>query len=178
MTDYKLVPVEPTLDMLREGMDVYASEDCAEADVLGIYKSMLAAAPTVQGEPVGYIRKSALELMKSDELGVRANIIKEPRYPDCVALYTAPQPAPGLTEALRQYQHNDGSGLVFGYDRLLVDQYVAGLVEALEFIAKSVHPQGNGPGVVIRDVDGRDWRNWLETAEQLLAAHRKQGGEA
>src|SRR5690554_5618488 len=46
----------------------------------------------VQGEPIGYIRRSALELMKNDELGVRANIIKEPRYRDCVALYTAPQP--------------------------------------------------------------------------------------
>lgn len=45
MTDYKLVPVEPTLDMLSEGMEVYCSEDCAEADVLGIYKAMLAAAP-------------------------------------------------------------------------------------------------------------------------------------
>ena len=27
MSDYKLVPVEPTLDMMREGMEVYASED-------------------------------------------------------------------------------------------------------------------------------------------------------
>src|SRR5690606_12827693 len=51
MSDYKLVPVEPTLDMMREGMEVYASEDCAEADVLGIYKAMLAAAPAVQGGP-------------------------------------------------------------------------------------------------------------------------------
>lgn len=48
---------------------------------------------------------------------------------------TAPD-IPGLTEALRQYQHNDGSGRVFGYDKLLVDRHVAGLVEALEIKAQ------------------------------------------
>ena len=52
----------------------------------------------VQEEPLGYIRRSAIELMKRDELGVRANIIKEPRYPDCVAIYTAPHPAPDVAE--------------------------------------------------------------------------------
>lgn len=56
--------------------------------------------PAVQGELVGYIRRSALELMKNDELGVRANIVKEPRYPDCVALYTASQPAESDEEHL------------------------------------------------------------------------------
>lgn len=47
---------------------------------------------------------------------------------------------PGLTEALRQYQHNDGSGLVFGYDRLLVDQHVAQLVEALKAMVDRYAP--------------------------------------
>lgn len=54
MSDYKLVPVEPTLDMLCEGTDVYGREDCAETDVLGIYKAMIAVAPDLQGERVGW----------------------------------------------------------------------------------------------------------------------------
>src|SRR5690554_6750614 len=121
MTNFKIVPVEPTWDMEETGQ--YSLEaGCYAGD---IYANMLADAPAVnivatkneqgqivsvtlqdedhrileviaeaaaQGEPIGYIRRSALELMKNDELGVRANIIKEPRYRDCVALYTAPQP--------------------------------------------------------------------------------------
>jgi len=84
MTDYKLVPVEPTLNMLCEGMEVYCIEDCEEAAVLGIYKAMLAAAPAVQGEAVAWqlrtqderllrsaansLRGYALELMLSHTL--------------------------------------------------------------------------------------------------------------
>tara|TARA_R110000751_G_scaffold67956_1_gene138455 strand:+ start:2106 stop:2588 length:483 start_codon:yes stop_codon:yes gene_type:complete len=36
----------------------------------------------------------------------------------------------GLSEALRQYRHNDGSdGFVFGYDKEMTDRYVAGLAQ-------------------------------------------------
>lgn len=72
------------------------------------------------------------------------------------------QPAPdvpGLTEALRQYQHNDGSGLVFGYDKLLVDQYVAQLVKALMACAKA--SSAAEVGLIV---------------DAALIAHRKQGG--
>lgn len=50
MTDYKLVPVEPTPEMLAEG------EHALEAGCYasGIYADMLAAAPAVQGEPVAW----------------------------------------------------------------------------------------------------------------------------
>ena len=40
--------------------------------------------------------------------------------------------APGLVEAMRQYRHNDGSGVVFGYDLETTQRVVAALVEALE----------------------------------------------
>lgn len=56
MTGYKLVPVEPTEDMLVAGQEEWAHrphgalEDCEEAR--SIYKAMLAAAPAVQEEPV------------------------------------------------------------------------------------------------------------------------------
>lgn len=86
-------------------------------------------------------------------------------------LYLVQQPAlgmSGLTEALRQYQHNDGCGLVFGYDKLLVDQYVARLVEALDLALE-----------YWRDRQQR-YKNrrpkWVIAAESALAAFRK-GGE-
>lgn len=88
MTDYKLVPVEPTPEMLQVWKSMHGYSRYNK------YKAMLAAAPQPAEQQLA---------------------------PD----------VPGLTEALRQYQHNDGSGLVFGYDKLLVDQYVAQLVEAL-----------------------------------------------
>lgn len=48
MANYKLMPVEPTLEMLTAGE--YALE--AGCYVSGIYADMRAAAPAVQGEPV------------------------------------------------------------------------------------------------------------------------------
>lgn len=38
-----------------------------------------------------------------------------------------PEPATCLVEAMRQYLHNDGSGVVFGYEKEAVDRYIAGL---------------------------------------------------
>src|SRR5690554_2864017 len=96
MNKYKLVPVEPTDEMATAAMNAEIHANCVYGEPAAfsdIWRAMLSAAPAVQGEPIGYIRRSALELMKNDELGVRSNIIKEPRYQDCVALYTAPQPA-------------------------------------------------------------------------------------
>lgn len=48
MTEYRLVPVEPTAEMMAAGK--YALEAGCYAS--GIYADMLAAAPAVQGEPV------------------------------------------------------------------------------------------------------------------------------
>src|SRR5690554_1452197 len=96
MSDYKMVPVEPTPEMLQAACDEEQRPLSMWSRMKAVYTAMLAAAPAVQGERVGYVRRSAIELMTGDELGVRANIVKEPRYPDCVALYTAPQPAEHL----------------------------------------------------------------------------------
>lgn len=46
--------------------------------------------------------------------------------------YSTPQPAPEpalLLTALRQYNHNNGEGFVFGYDKAETDRIVAGLIE-------------------------------------------------
>lgn len=39
-----------------------------------------------------------------------------------------PSPTPNLVDALRQYQHNDGSGLVFGYDKAETERVVGALL--------------------------------------------------
>ena|SRR5690554_485620 len=80
MSDYKLVPVEPTAEMLAAGK--HALEAGCYAS--GIYADMLAAAPAVQGEAVAWqlrtqderllrsaansLRGYALELMLSHTL--------------------------------------------------------------------------------------------------------------
>ena len=105
---------------------------------------------TGQGELIGYIRRSALELMKNDELGIRANIIKEPRYQDCVALYTTPQPA-------EQQPAPD----------------VAGLVEALEaVVAYDESAEDEDGNLMIHYAD------MMKKVREALAAHRKQGVES
>src|SRR5690606_4422839 len=157
MSDYKLVPVEPTAEMVEAAESAYMPFGDMEMAI----RMALLAAPAVQLEPVGWQFYESGKWWNGDDR------IKDHRKNTEAAgvpvrdVYAAPQPAeqqpacasqsvksdsqaalsteserqapdvPGLTEALRQYQHNDGSGLVFGYDKLLVDQYVAGLVEAL-----------------------------------------------
>ena len=48
------------------------------------------------------------------------------------AAMAQPSPAPELVNALRQYQHNDGSGLVFGYDKAETERIVGALQAELE----------------------------------------------
>ena len=43
MTDYKLVPVVPTVEMVFAGVEVYGLEECADADVHSIWEAMLSA---------------------------------------------------------------------------------------------------------------------------------------
>src|SRR5690554_2621638 len=128
MSDYKLVPVEPTPEMVEAAEDAYMPFGDME---LAIRMAVLAT-PAEQGEHVGYVRRSAIELMTGDELGVRANILKEPRYPDCVALYAAPQPAeqqPASCVGCEGAPGSDNSPCAVCGQQPAPD--VAGLVEAL-----------------------------------------------
>lgn len=94
------------------------------------------------------------------------------QIPGPVYQQTAPDMR-GLTEALRQYQHNDGSGLVFGYDKLLVDRYVAQLVEALEWLRGAINATPEND-----KVQGGTWISTshprIKQIDELLASHRKQ----
>lgn len=186
MTNFKIVPVEPTEEMLRVACDEEQRPLPMWTRMKAIYTATLDEAPVinivatkneqgqivsvtlqdgdhrileviaeadVQGETVGYIRKSALEIIKSDELGVRANIIKEPRYQDCVALYTAPQPAE---------QQPDVSAIPSD----LLDKAIRAV--------KDLHWQKAYNSVQDGDAERAEE---LESLAKALAAHRK-GGES
>lgn len=156
MSDYKLVPVEPTPEMIDAGRS-------QSSFPLGVYKSMITAAPAVQGEPVAY--------MFADEWG-RTKIVlgKEtaehwaPPGETIEPLYTAPQPA-------EQQPAPDVAGLI-GKMRMLV---AAGnrLNEQAE---ECIYDDG------MAEVAGADYwcefRAALEAATEALAAHRKQWGGA
>lgn len=99
------------------------------------------------------------------------------------AATTEQRPAPdvsGLTEALRQYQHNDGSGFVFAYDRILVDQHVAKLAEALQSLLDMQDQdcrydhQGYCQN---HNLDHIDVGCRVKKARNALAAYRNQGGD-
>lgn len=170
MSKYKLVPVEPTLDMLCEGTDVYGREDCAETDVLGIYKAMLDAAPSVQGDPIATI--------PVDGWHVRAPL-------HCsMDVYAAPQPAeqqpsdypdhPGWTGsadcitamALLERLDTDNDGRVEQIRALIgrIGADVDRLVEALEQCITSMLDSGYRADAVV-----------IRAARAALAAYRKGG---
>lgn len=51
MSGYKVVPVEPTTEMMEEGLAGWNGNDLSETDLDDMWRRMLDAAPTVQGEP-------------------------------------------------------------------------------------------------------------------------------
>lgn len=97
MSKYKLVPVEPTLEMMEAGAEGCGQDldrDEARGRAFVAYKAMLAAAPAVQGEVVGYVSQRLLDTLRS---GKACGITMEDK-PDAhngvtTPLYTAPQPA-------------------------------------------------------------------------------------
>src|SRR5690606_41562935 len=86
MTDYKLVPVEPTPEMVEAAQDAYMPFGDMELAI----RMALLAAPAVQGEPVGEVRF---------ELGAPSYIFAElysksmPVLAPGTKPYAAPQPA-------------------------------------------------------------------------------------
>lgn len=103
MTDYKLVPVGPTIEMLAElgfngdyELAVGHADICA--DLEDRYRAMIGAAPDVQGEPVFMWHKGATE----DESEV---VDVDCACPCCVPLYATPQPAERPPAA--KFKHGD-----------------------------------------------------------------------
>lgn len=89
MSKYKMVPVEPTDDMVDAGRS-------QSSFPLGVYKAMIAAAPAVQGEPAVFDEDAALSLAErtfSTEVDeqLASDIIQYAQR--LHSLYTAPKPA-------------------------------------------------------------------------------------
>lgn len=109
MTDYKLVPVEPTDDMATAAMNAETTanmlygEPAAFSD---IWNAMLAAAPAVQGEPVGWVNSDELDNMLDDRTAtlfpVRTGFHGKP-------VYAAPQPAEQQPDVTQLVEHQSPS---------------------------------------------------------------------
>lgn len=162
MSKYKLVPMEPTPEMLAAGE--FALE--AGCYVSGVYADMLAAAPAVQGEPAAgnlyavYLRdnwdgqgdtywilsrKQSDGVWVSDDSGKPLIQYEGDALLKVVPLVAAPQP-------VEQQPAPDVAGLVDAL-RAMIDQ------------AQRVSVCGNFSGdVVVRAIDA-------------LAAYRQQGGD-
>lgn len=68
MTEYKLVPIEPTEKMSFKGSEEYATNP--KAGVREVYKAMTADAPTVQEVDLRQMSKEWIELYKKSDGGL------------------------------------------------------------------------------------------------------------
>lgn len=101
MSEYKVVPVEPTAEMMSTGGIEMGARD---EDARTVWKAMIAAAPAVQGEPVYLYRRRGFRSFETCNHVQYAELSAKPRLFETKVLYTAPQPAPdvkALMEALR-----------------------------------------------------------------------------
>lgn len=153
MSEYKLVPVEPTLEMIG------AARDCA--DCLGdIYRAMLAAAPAVSAKPVCITTQSQIEAFKTGY--ARTLVGRDPRF--CyvphetdVPLYLHP-PAPAVADKLAKALR----GMVVKYHPVDSVQIVDGL------------PAIDGSVV---DYLNDNFPEWMEARAALAEYDRQRGGE-
>lgn len=86
MTKYKLVPLEPTPEMLA----ATSWPNCAATD----YRHMIAAAPAVQGEPVAYAvfaENGNIRIWSSDT--IHGEALRQEYGDQVQALYAVQQPA-------------------------------------------------------------------------------------
>src|SRR5690606_13562390 len=89
MSDYKLVPVEPTAEMAEAAQDAYMPfGDMNTAIMMAVL-----AAPAVQGEPVYLYRRRDLHEFITCNHERYAKLSARPHLFETKVLYTAPQPA-------------------------------------------------------------------------------------
>lgn len=88
MSDHRLMPVEPDVGMVGAGARVLRRLPGAGKLATQVYRSMCAAAPAVQGEPVAVMYEDGSLLSKAD-CGDNFEICCKVQTP----LYAAPQPA-------------------------------------------------------------------------------------
>src|SRR5690554_624829 len=105
MSDYKLVPVEQIRHAIYV-LERFANDTLVGRNAAHELRELLAAAPAVQGEPVGFCEDTALSLAErtfSSEVDeqLAEDVIQYARR--LHTLYTAPQPAE-QQPALAKYQ--------------------------------------------------------------------------
>lgn len=90
MTDYILVPMEPTADMVEAARENHEGEPYLP---VSLYKAMIAAAPAVQGEPVAYAvfaDNENIRIWCADP--IQAETLRQEYGEALQPLYTAPPP--------------------------------------------------------------------------------------
>lgn len=116
MTDYKLMPVEPTQEMLDRVMGIvtglsgeygqfndYLNEETARE----VYEAFRAVAPAAQAEPVYLYRRRGLSDFVTCDLARYEELSEKPDFFETKILYTTPQPAEQQNEVCG-YLINDG----------------------------------------------------------------------
>lgn len=107
MSDYKAVPVEPTLEMVEAACDEEQRPLPMWTRMKAIYRAMLAAAPAVQGEPVAWVTADTVDGQTVN--GKPRRIWWENNEGVGLPIYATPQPAPdveALVEALEEARHH------------------------------------------------------------------------
>lgn len=194
MTDYKLVPVEPTDEMATAAMnaEIHANSVYGEpAAFSDIWRAMLSAAPAVQGELAG------VAITMPGTTGITVAVFDAVNVPPGTQVYTAPQPAE--QERFKRFNGQecwmwagDGSDrletltrpvvitpadLMAIINRVAPAPDVTGLVEALSESLKGIEIPSvlTPPRTEFFKAGVHAAVNRLNT---VLAAHRRQGDEA
>ena len=125
---YKLVPIEPTQEMIDEGLT-------SRTHPRERYKAMLAAAPAVEQKPYAYeygldngdgtfsvvINKGSFAQLKENEFGYLPPFDTASKEHPVTPLYLHPQPAPEiakLVESLEVAHRFIANGIELGYIKM------------------------------------------------------------
>lgn len=99
MTTHKLVPCEPTDEMINatENIEILTGhgDDAVFIDIfeaVKIYKAMLESAPEVSGDAVAYAEQDNVDMKEYDDLLFSYPVSIKPTENRTVPLYTTPQP--------------------------------------------------------------------------------------
>ena len=113
MSNYKLVPMEPTEEMVEAAKDAYMPF----GDMDMAIRMALLEAPDVQGEPLGYVvPRMAARLGKGELCGI--SVLDQPEDGHTLPVYLTPQPAlqeecKELRTALAESRANDRQAMYY-----------------------------------------------------------------
>ena len=94
MSKYKLVPIEPTQEMIHAGQMAVSG---FPRDVLERWQAMLTAAPAVEQAPAAWVSPNALSRLNPDS-PVNCALVHKRRINETLPLYLHPQPTPEVAK--------------------------------------------------------------------------------